>query len=113
MSSYLKSNSPGICINEVLYILYGFPHYRVIVKSSFVIDPKQSACCVPRLTVKINGRQSQGSAIANMVPGSLCTVPVATNPRSMMGQAWVDVAPDRELMKYILLFDIYFNCAYA
>jgi hypothetical protein len=52
MSSYFKSNSAGICINEVLYTLYGFPRYKAIVKSSFVIDPNQSACCVLRLAVK-------------------------------------------------------------
>jgi hypothetical protein len=52
MSSYFKSNSPGICINKVLYMLYGFPRYKAIVKSSFVIDPQESACCVLRLAVK-------------------------------------------------------------
>jgi hypothetical protein len=50
MSSFFKSNSPGVCINEVLYMLYGFPYYKAIIKFSFVIDPKQSklraASCV-------------------------------------------------------------------
>jgi hypothetical protein len=33
-------------------MLYGFPRYKAIVKFSFLINPKQSACSVMRLAVK-------------------------------------------------------------
>jgi hypothetical protein len=35
----------------IVYVVW-FPRYKATVKSSFVVDPKQSACCVLRLAVK-------------------------------------------------------------
>jgi hypothetical protein len=49
------------------------------------------------------GDRARSMQLLTWCRAAFVQLPVATNPCSMMGQAWVDVAPNIELMKYIAI----------